>query len=131
LYKIAAGVTIAVSDEYPFSVRPSRKVAVEDIKKGLCSHYEGCEYEVTARHPKKGVGVVSPICRYTTVQSLVCELKPAPSETVMHMTVGRPCEKPYVVYRPFGGKLPEDTVFGKAAEERLRRFDAPILGTLD
>jgi dipeptidase len=131
LYKIAAGVTIAVSDEYPFSVRPSRKVAVEDIKKGLCSHYEGCEYEVTARHPKKGVGVVAPICRYTTVQSLVCELKPAPSETVMHMTVGRPCEKPYAVYRPFGGKLPEDTVFGKEAEERMVRFDAPILGTLD
>lgn len=131
LYKLAAGVTIAGNVEYPFSVRPARKVTVEDIKKGLCSHYEGCGYEVTARHPKKGPGVVAPICRDTTVQSLVCELMPAPSETVMHMTVGRPCEKPYVVYHPFGGKLPEDTVFGKEAEERMVRFDAPILGTLD
>ena len=55
---------------------------------------------------------------------------PNPAETVTHMTVGRPCEKPYGVYRPFGGKLPDDTVFGKEARERIKHFDAPIAGAV-
>lgn len=126
LYRIAAGVVVEAKDEYPFSVRPVHAVSIDDIKKGLCSHYEGREFEVKAKHPKKGPGIVAPICRDTTVQSLVCELMPNPSETVMHMTVGRPCEKPYGTYRPFGGKLPEDTVCGEEALARMRNFAAPI-----
>ena len=131
LYRLVAGVTVDAKDEYPFSVKVAHKITVENIKKGLCSHYEGCEYEVKARHPKKGPGIIAPICRDTTVQSIVCELMPNTSETVMHMTVGRPCEKPYGVYRPFGGKLPEDTVYGKEALERIKHFDAPIAGAID
>jgi hypothetical protein len=48
-----------------------------------------------------------------------------PEETVMHMSVGRPCEVGYRVYRPFGKILPEDTVFGEEALWRLKNRELP------
>ena len=43
----------------------------------------------------------------------------------MHLTVGRPCEVEYGVYRPFGGILPNDTVFGEKAVTRLVNHELP------
>ena len=126
MYRLAAGVTVDAKDEYPFSVRPNHAISVEDIKRALRSHYEGRKYEVKDRHPVKGPGIVAPICRNTTVQSLVCELAPNVTNTVMHMTVGRPCEKPYGVYRPFSGQVPGDTVYGEEALARLKNYNLPV-----
>ena len=126
LYRLAAGVEVDPGGEYPFSVRPAHLVSPADIKRGLTSHYEGRPFEVKKRHPRKSPKVVEPLCRHTTVQSLVCELNPDPSKTVFHLTVGRPCEVPYGVYRPFGGELPADTVYGEEAIERLANFDRPL-----
>ena len=75
-----------------------------------------------AKNPK----IAEPLCRRTTVQSLVCELNPDPSKTVFHLTVGRPCEVSYGTYRPFGGELPADTVSGAEAIGRLVDFDKPL-----
>ena len=126
MYRIAAGVTVDVKDDYPFSVKPSHAITADDVKRGLRSHYEGCDYEVRPRHPQKGPDVVEPICRNTTVQSLVCELAPNITNTVMHLTVGRPCEKPYGVYRPFAGQLPDDTAYGEEALARWRTSNLPV-----
>ena len=120
LYRIAAGVDVPAGDEYPFSVKPAHPVSAEDIKKGLSSHYEGRPFATEPRHPVKGPTVVEPICRASTLESLVCELGATPAETVLQMTVGRPCEVPYGVYRPFAGVLPPGTAKG---EEALRRFE--------
>ena len=68
---------------------------------------------------------VVPICRGTTVQSFVGELSDDVAKTVMHMTVGRPCEVKYGVYRPFAGVLPADTVTGAAAVKRLEDHELP------
>ena len=127
MYRIAAGVT-ARDDitEYPFSIRPSRKVGIEDIKRGLCSHYEGKPFEVRERHPKKNPKIIAPICRNTTIEALVCEMMPKLADIKFHMTVGRPCEVPYRTYQPFAGILPPGTVFGDAAEARLKCYRKPI-----
>ena len=125
MYRIVCGVTVDAQDDYPFSVKPSHVITTDDIKRGLRSHYEGCAHEVKSRHPRKGPGIVAPICRNTTLQSLVCELAPDMTNTVMHLTVGRPCEKPYGVYRPFAGQLPDDTVFGTEALARLQNYNLP------
>ena len=125
LYRIAAGVSLAPGDEYPFSVRPAHKVSADDIKRGLSSHYEGTPIEVKTRHPGKHPRIVVPICRGTTVQSFVGELSDDVAKTVMHMTVGRPCEVKYGVYRPFAGVLPADTVTGAAAVKRLEDHELP------
>ena len=125
LYRISAGVDLEPGAEYPFSVRPSHSISIDDIKRGLCSHYEGRPYEVKGRHPRKNPKIVAPICRHTTVQSLVCVMNPNPKETIMYLTVGRPCEVEYGIYRPFGGILPDDTVYGKEAIMRLENHKLP------
>jgi hypothetical protein len=126
MYRIAAGVVISDVGSYPFSRRPARKVGVEDIKRGLCSHYEGMPFEVKNKHPEKNSKIIAPICRNTTIEAMVSEMSPNIADIKFHMTVGRPCEKPYGIYQPFAGILPPDTVFGAAAEKRLKEFRAPI-----
>ena len=126
MYRIAAGVKVDAKDDYPFSVKPSHAITAEDIKRGLSSHYEGCDYEVKARHPKKGPGIVAPICRDSTLESIVCELAPNAANTVIHLTVGRPCEKPYGAYRPFAGQLPDGTVHGEESLTRLKNYNLPL-----
>lgn len=125
LYRLATGVTIQPDDDYPFSVHPAHPVSTADIKRGLRSHYEGLSFEVKDRHPAKNPKIVEPICRKGTVESLVVELAKNPAETVFHMTVGRPCEQPYGVYRPFAGELPSDTAFGVKSLERLANYKLP------
>ena len=125
-YRIAAGVTVEAGDTYPFSVKPSRKVAVEDIKRALATHYEGMPWEVKdPRHPKNSPHGVQPICRSGTLESVVCVMGETPAESVLHMTVGRPCEVPYFVCRPHAGELPPDAVTGEKAVQRLRDHDLP------
>lgn len=125
LYRIAAGAEVAAGAEYPFSVRPAHPVSADDVKRGLSSHYEGTAVEVRDRHPAKNPRTVVPICRASTRESLVCELAKDAAATVVHMTVGRPCENPYVTYRPFAGELPPDTAFGAKAVERLEKRALP------
>ncbi len=120
LYRIAAGVDVAEGDEYPFSVKPAHQVSAAHIKRGLGSHYEGTPFECKERHPARGLNVVEPICRASTLESLVCEFGATPAETVLEMTLGRPCEVPYGVYRPFAGVLPQGAAVG---EEALKRFE--------
>ena len=124
-YRTVAGVSLSAGDEYPFSVRPARAVSPADIKRALSSHYEGRPCEVKERHPEKNPKIIAPVCRDSTLQSIVCEMGSVPEETVMHMSVGRPCEVGYRVYRPFGKVLPEDTVFGEEALLRLKNRALP------
>ena len=48
-----------------------------------------------------------------------------PESSVLHLAVGRPCEKPYVAYRPLAGELPPGVVTGEAALRRLRNHAMP------
>ena len=127
MYRIVAGVNVEDGlAEYPFSMRPAHKISVEDIKRGLCSHYEGQSFEVKKRHPVKNPKIIAPICRNTTIEALVCEMMPKLADIKFHMTVGRPCEVPYSTYQPFAGILPPGTVFNEAAEERLKKYILPL-----
>ena len=125
MYRIVCGVTVDANGDYPFSVKPSHAITADDIKRGLRSHYEGSDHEVKPRHPEKGPGIVAPICRNSTLESLVCELAPNAKNAVVHLTVGRPCEKSYGVYRPFDGQLPDGTVSGEEALARLKNYNLP------
>ena len=119
LYRIVAGVEVMDAKEYPFSLKPARRISAEDIKRGLSSHYEGMPYEVKPKHPEKGPKVMEPICRRSTLESMVCEFGDRPSECVLHLAVGRPCETPYRTCRPFGGELPSGIATGAEALKRM------------
>ena len=124
-YRIAAGVVIEPGYEYPFSAKPAHKVSVDDIKRALASHYEGMPWEVRDRHPANNERDVQPICRQTTLESAICQMGETPESSVLHLAVGRPCEKPYVAYRPLAGELPPGAVTGETALRRLRNHALP------
>ena len=124
-YKIAAGVDVEADAEYPFSVKPAHKVSVEDIKRALCSHYEGTPWAISPKHPVNTHFNFQPICRNTTLESLVFEMGGVPAETVVHVAVGRPCENPYAAYRPHAGELPLGAATGEKALRRLRDHALP------
>lgn len=119
LYRIVAGVDVLDAKEYPFSIKPAHKISVDDIKRGLSSHYEGMPYEVNPKHPAKGPKVLEPICRLGTLESMVCAFGDTSAEDVIHLAMGRPCETPYRTYRPFGDALPGDIVTGAEALKRI------------
>ena len=129
LYRLVGGIDVKAGEIYPFSLKPSRKVAAEDIKRGLSSHYEGMSYEVKPKHPDKGPDVIEPICRKTTLESMVCVFGEMPYDTVIMLATGRPCETPYIAFRPFAGILPEDTVSGVEAVRRISEHFKPAPGS--
>ena len=124
-YRIAAGVEVKAGDEYPFSVKPARKVSVDDLKRALSSHYEGMPWEINPRHPKNNQRDFQPICRDTTLESLVCAMGETPASSEVHIAVGRPCEVPYKAYRPHAGDLPPGAATGEKALRRLRDHALP------
>ena len=130
LYRIVAGRDVPIGDVYPFSVKPARKISVGDVMRGLSSHYEGTPYECRPKHPEKGPATLEPICRRTTLESMVCAFGETPSATAVELATGRPCETPYVAYRPWKGSaanggLPVHVVVGEAAIARLRGHFRP------
>ena len=95
------------------------KVSADDIKRGLCSHYEGMPYEVKPKHPEKGPKVLEPICRRGTLEAMVCAFGEKPSEDAIHLATGRPCETPYKMVSPFDGRLPDGIATGAEAVRRI------------
>ena len=85
------------NDDYPFAVRPLRKVDAEMLKKTLGSHYEGTAevVPVGADGTRHGEDKFTPICRATTILSLVCVFGPEPCQAELHVADGSPCQHPY------------------------------------
>ncbi len=124
-YITVAGVDVGEPDDYPFSVKPTHKVSIDDIKRGLKSHYEGLPWQVAKKHPVDGPKNVVPVCRNGTRQSMVCAFAEKPVDIELHVAVGRPCETPYGKYRPLAGELPPGAVTGAAALQRLKDHYQP------
>ena len=120
LYRIVAGREVDSADGYPFSVKPIGPIAEDDVKRGLRSHYEGTSYEVLPRHPDEDRPTLAPICRLSTLESLVCAFGDKPCDLILHLATGRPCTTPYWIGRPFAGELPADVVRDDDAIDRLR-----------
>ena len=104
MFRLAAGVD--VGETYPFSVKPARKVSPDDLKKALSTHYEGTPDEVKPKHGADLKALYHPVCRESTIESLVCEFAAMPAETELQVAMGSPCENPYLAFRPFQGGIP-------------------------
>ena len=124
LYKISCGVDVDPNGVCPFSVRPAWPVTSDHLKAALSTHYEGTPDAIDPCHPTKATEVAektrTPICRASTLESIVCTFADSVTNIELSVATGRPCETPYVAYRPFGGVLPTDVSRGDMAIKRLR-----------
>lgn len=115
-YRIAAGVDVDDA-VLPWSVRPAHLVSVEDLKKGFSSHAVGNGR--ISLHPEEVPGAAWPICRRTTLESVVCRFAENSYDTQISLAPGRPCETKYDTFRPFKDALPPYFAVGAAAEKLL------------
>lgn len=125
LYRIAAGVE--VGDQFPFSVKPSHKVTQADLKAALSSHHEGTTDAMP--HHKHGIDrpeAYLPVCRWSTIESLVCAFGVRPDETELELAPGSPCENAYRKFRPFADGLPSEFDRSYDALERLEKHCQPM-----
>lgn len=106
-----------VSDDYPFSVKPVRKVTAEKLMDLLRDHFEGTPYDAT-----DGYKTGSPnrskyrtICTMTTVNALVASLhagKPESISVSLWMAPGKPDTTVFLPFYPALERLPEGLGMG-------------------
>ena len=90
-----------ISNSYPFSFKPAKKVAAESLMAVLRDHYEGTEYDATEGY-KKGTPNSTKfrcICTATTINSFIASLNaglPDPISVSLWLAVGRPDTTAYL-----------------------------------
>lgn len=87
--RVAAGVDADHGNE-TWEVRPRHLVSVDDIKRGFSIHYESTSHEAKGLHPEEVCGVIWPICRLKTLESVICEFSDAAAETRVLLARVRP-----------------------------------------
>lgn len=95
-------------DFYPFSIKPGKKVGIEDVMEILSAHYEGTyddpaylRAQVPGENPHDTT--LRRICTGTTNESTVCQFDADPVLTTLWMSFGRPCELPFIPLHPLAG----------------------------
>ncbi|MBQ6483020.1 MAG: C69 family dipeptidase [Anaerolineaceae bacterium] len=63
------------SDNIPWSMVPDRKVAAEDVKYMLSSHYQGTPYDPYAKHDSGQRGIYRPIGINRTGVTSICQIR--------------------------------------------------------
>jgi hypothetical protein len=122
--EIISGRVMDPDAELPFSVKPSRKVGVEDVKKVLRAHFEGTS-DYTARDGTPHIMATRPICDESTLESSVAQIRENPSDILIRRALGKPCMSPYLPWYLGTSAVPEE--FGRHDPDQSlsSHFSAP------
>jgi len=104
--EMLTGRSLGYADRFPFSVKPPKKIGLEEIKAVLRSHHEGTPDHMTTSLASSPHSLAT-ICASETQESLIVEFRNDPRFTVVWRTSGRPCTSPYVPWYLGIQKLPE------------------------
>ncbi len=108
---LIGGKTWELSDDYPFSSKPGKKVTVEALMTILRDHYEGTEYDATDGY-KTGTPnrtKFRTICTASTINSFVITLnpkRPDPISVSIWLALGKPDTTVFLPLYLDLGKLP-------------------------
>jgi len=129
-HKILHGLDIPAEADLPFSVKPAKKVGLQDIMNALSYHYEGTPDDLTNGY-KDGYlhfTTMRVLCTSSTQESYAIQMRQDPNLTVMWRASGHPCTSPYTPW--YGGitAIPKeyqfiDPVLGKYTHFAARSED--------
>ena len=80
--------------DLPFSVKPSRKIGIEDVKKVLRCHFENTPQDVSGGGTPHFMRT-RPVCGSTTLESTIVQIRENHDMTLIWRALGRPCLSPY------------------------------------
>lgn len=93
-------------ESLPFSIKPSRKVTIETLKKILRTHFEGTSsYSSDSDNPHFSKPLT--VCNCDTLESTIAQIRHNPDRIILRRALGRPCFSPYVVWYMGINELPE------------------------
>lgn len=124
MYRIVAGRQFV---DCPFSAKPRRKVCPSDLMSALSTHYEGTPDEISPKHGAPDRMWV-PVCRDSTVSSIVCSFGASLEKTELRLATGSPCMHEFRPFCPFGGGIPADLDETSTAVSRLESHVLPDPG---
>ena len=114
---LIAGKTWELGRDYPFSVKPAKKVTVEALMAILRDHYEGTEYDATDGY-KMGTPnrtKFRTICTSSTINAFVVSLgakRPEPLSVAIWLAMGKPDTTVFLLLYYGVGSLPAGAGFG-------------------
>ena len=114
---LITGRTWELGRDYPFSVKPAKKVTAESLMAILRDHYEGTEYDVTDGY-KTGTPnrtKFRTICTSSTINAFVVSLggnRPEPLSAAIWLAMGKPDTTVFLPLYYGVGSLPAGAGFG-------------------
>lgn len=104
--EVILGRKLDIEADLPFSVKPPRKIGVEDVKKVLRCHFEGTPDDVSAGETPHYMKT-RPICAASTLESTVVQIRENHDMTLVRRALGRPCFAPFVPWYFGMSSVPE------------------------
>jgi len=114
---LISGRTWEINDVYPFSVKPGKQIAAEDLMKILRDHYEGTAYDATDGY-KNGTPNSTKfrtICTASTINAFVVSLNgklPEPISVSVWLAFGKPDTTVFLPLYYGAEKLPPSAGMG-------------------
>jgi len=115
--ELVTGRVWPIGEDYPFSVKPAKKMTVEALLAILRDHMEGTPFDATEGY-KTGTpnrAKFRTICTATTVNALVASLsaaRPEPLSISLWLTLGKPDTTVFLPFYYAGKNLPEGLGLG-------------------
>jgi dipeptidase len=119
---LLSGKTWELSRDYPFSVRPAKKVSAEALMAVLRDHYEGTPYDATDGY-KTGTPnrtKFRTICTSSTINAFVVSLdakRPEPISVAIWLALGKPDTTVFLPLYYGVGSLPPGAGLGTTAHD--------------
>lgn len=113
-------------DVRAFSVKPPRKLDIDDVKKILRTHYEGTEDDISngySLNPHR-TGKRT-ICTGTTLESFIIQFREQPQFTCVWRAILNPCTSPYVPWYLGSTKVPAGYGWILPQTAMANHFDVP------
>jgi dipeptidase len=125
--EIILGTTLDPDADLPFSVRPPRKIGVNDIKKVLRSHFEGTADDISSSTPWGTPHAMETraICDESTLESNIVQIRDDPSAILIRRAFGKPCLSPYTPWYPGMTRVPEGFEGGGHEYALSTHFSSP------
>lgn len=127
--EIILGQPLDPEAELPFSVKPTRKIGVGDIKKVLRCHFEGTPADVSDGNDPHFMAT-RPVCAGTTLESNIVQVRENHDMTLIRRALGRPCVTPYTPWYFGMTEIPAEYGNGRPEEAVKTHFAVPA-GDLD
>lgn len=118
-----------ISDDFPFSFKPDKKVSIRDLMNVTQNHYENTELEdksIKSPHDYETL----PICRKDTQYGMVAQLRnwlPTEIGSVLWLAPHRPCSQVFIPWYFSIAEIPSNFAIGDyntALENHFVKYDA-------